>query len=76
MFSGLIIFTIITIMALEQAVLETLRQLSPEQQQEVLEFAEYLQRKKNTKVPLKSVEGLWSDLEPEITEYEITQARK
>ncbi len=63
-------------MTLEQAVLEKLRKLSPEQQQEVLKFTESLQSQKNTKTSLKSVQGLWSELKPEITGDQIAQARE
>ena len=63
-------------MTLEQAVLEKLRKLPPEQQQEVLEFTESLQSQKNTKTSLKSVKGLWSELKLEITGDQITQARE
>lgn len=34
-----------TVMSLEEAVLEKLRDLSPQQQKEVLDFAEFLQQK-------------------------------
>ncbi|MEG4068603.1 DUF2281 domain-containing protein [Microcoleus sp. Pol11C2] len=42
-------------MNLEQAVLDKLRALPPERQQEVLDFAEFLQQKTLLKQPLKSV---------------------
>jgi len=61
---------------LEQAVLDKLRGLPPERQQEVLDFAEFLQQKTMPKRPLKSVKGLWANLDMDITEEEITEARK
>jgi hypothetical protein len=63
-------------MNLEQAVLEKLRALPPDQQQEILDFAEFLQQKNLTKKPLKSVKGLCADLKVDITEEEIAQARQ
>lgn len=63
-------------MNLEQAVLEKLRALSPDQQQEILDFAEFLQQKNLTKKPLKSVKGLCANLKVDITEEEIAQARQ
>jgi len=63
-------------MNLEQAVLEKLRALPPDQQQEILDFAEFLQQKNLTKKPLKSVKGLCADLKVDITEEEIAQARE
>ena len=63
-------------MNLEQAVLEKLRSLPPNQQQEVLDFAEFLQQKNILKRPLKSVKGMWAHLDMDITEEDIAQARK
>jgi Protein of unknown function (DUF2281) len=63
-------------MNLEQAVLDKLRELPPDKQQEVLDFAEFLQQKSLPKKPLKSVKGMWANLDMEITEEDIAQARK
>jgi Protein of unknown function (DUF2281) len=63
-------------MNLEQAVLDKLRELPPNQQQEVLDFAEFLQQKNILKQPLKSVKGMWANLDMDITEEDIAQARK
>ncbi|MEG4275279.1 MULTISPECIES: DUF2281 domain-containing protein [unclassified Microcoleus] len=63
-------------MNLEQAVLDKLRELPPNQQQEVLDFAEFLQQKNLLKRPLKSVKGMWNNLDMDITEEDITEARK
>jgi hypothetical protein len=63
-------------MNLEQAVLEKLRALPPDKQQEILDFAEFLQQKNLTKKLLKSVKGLCADLKVDITEEEIAQARQ
>jgi len=63
-------------MNLEQAVLEKLRALPPDQQQEILDFAEFLQQKNRPKKQLKSVKGMWANLDIEIAEEDIAQARK
>ncbi|MEG4036211.1 DUF2281 domain-containing protein [Microcoleus sp. S36b_A4] len=63
-------------MNLEQAVLDKLRALPPERQQEVLDFAEFLQQKTLLKRSLKSVKGMWANLDINITEEDIAQARK
>jgi hypothetical protein len=63
-------------MNIEQAVLEKLRELSIEKQQEVLNFADYLTIKSNPKPALRSVKGLCADLKIDITANDIAQARK
>jgi EAL domain-containing protein (putative c-di-GMP-specific phosphodiesterase class I) len=63
-------------MNLEQAVLDKLRELPPDKQQEILDFAEFLQQKNRPRKPLKSVKGLCADLKVDITEEDIAQARQ
>ena len=63
-------------MNLEQAVLDKLRTLPLDKQQEVLDFAEFLQQKTLIKKLLKSVKGMWNNLDIDITEEEIAQARQ
>ncbi|HEY9863854.1 MAG TPA: DUF2281 domain-containing protein [Candidatus Obscuribacterales bacterium] len=63
-------------MNLEQAVLDKLRTLPLDKQQEVLNFAEFLQQKNFPKRSLKSVKGLCADLKIDITEEDIAQARQ
>ncbi|KOR35588.1 hypothetical protein AM228_17475 [Planktothricoides sp. SR001] len=63
-------------MNLEQAVLDKLQTLPPDKQQEVLDFAEFLQQKIISKKPRKSVKGMWNNLDINITEADIAQARK
>jgi hypothetical protein len=60
---------------LEQIILERLRTLSYDKQQEVLDFVEFLQQKKQQKEPLQDVEGLWSDLGFDITEEDVAEVR-
>ena len=61
---------------LEQAVLERLRSLPPHQQQELLDFADFLQYKTTFKRPRRDVKGLWANLDIDISEEDISQARQ
>ncbi|MEH1866418.1 MAG: DUF2281 domain-containing protein [Nostoc sp.] len=61
-------------MNIEQAVLEKLRQLPIDKQQELLNFAEFLYQKNIPKGTLRSVRGLCADLAMDITEQDITEA--
>lgn len=64
------------IMTLEQALLDKLRQLPVDKQQELLDFAEFLQQKVTPKRRLRSLKGLWSYLKVDISEEDIAEARK
>lgn len=61
---------------IEQSVVEKLRALSPEKQQEVLDFVEFLERKAAVKQPRRSLMGLCADLNIHITEEDIAEARR
>ncbi|MGA9773502.1 MAG: DUF2281 domain-containing protein [Blastocatellia bacterium] len=61
---------------IEQTVLEKLRALPPEKQQEVLDFIEFLEHKSLSKQPRRSLMGLCSDLGIHISEEDIDEARK
>jgi hypothetical protein len=63
-------------MTIEEMVLEKLRGLPPEKKQEVLEFLDSLQAEAGAKKPLRSMEGIWEDLEIDITEEDIAEARR
>ncbi|MEH2251683.1 DUF2281 domain-containing protein [Nostoc sp.] len=63
-------------MNIEQVVLEKLRQLPIDKQQELLNFAEFLYQKNTPKTPLCSVSGLCVDLAMDITEEDITEAHQ
>lgn len=62
-------------MRIEQTVLEKLRSLPLEKQQEVLDFVEFLQQKSSVKRPRRSLKGLWADLNVDVTSSDIAQAR-
>jgi len=63
-------------MSIEQMVIEKLRALPPDKQAEVLDFAEYLNRKSSRCQPRRSLEGLWADFGVDITEADIAEARR
>ena len=63
-------------MTIEEMVLEKLRELPPEKQKEVLEFVESLKPFGGTIKPLRSLEGLLEDLNIDITEEDIAEARR
>ena len=64
-------------MAIEQTVLEKLRILPPEKQQEVLDFVEFLeQRQSSLKRPRRPWIGIASDLSVDLTEEDIAEARR
>ena len=62
-------------MTIEEQVLEKLRDLPPEKQEEVLHFVDSLKEANGAKKPLRSLRGLWKNLGVEITEEEISKAR-
>lgn len=62
-------------MTIQQQVIQKLRQLPPEKQQKVLDFVDSLHEESGP-VELRSLEGLWADLDINITEEDIAQARK
>jgi hypothetical protein len=64
-----------TLITKEQTLLEQWRSL-PEEQQTALDFIAFLQQKSTPKRPLKSSLGLWKDLQVDITEEDIAEARK
>jgi hypothetical protein len=61
-------------MTIEQQVLEKLRDLPPEKQQEVLVFVDSLSG--GLKGPRRSLLGLWADLNSRITAEDIAEARR
>lgn len=63
-------------MTIEQQVLEKLRDLPPEKQKEVLDFVASLQKQNGTKKPLRSLRGLWKDLNVRVTEEDLAEARR
>jgi hypothetical protein len=62
-------------MTVEQRVLEKLRELSPQKQEEVLAYISRLQGKTQQQ-PRRSLSGLWVDLDVNVSEKDISQARR
>ncbi len=62
------------VMNIEAAIIENLRVLPEDKQQEVLDFVEFLKAKKLLTASRK-IRGMCSDLNVHITEDDITQAR-
>ena len=63
-------------MPVEKMVLEKLRSLPPEQQREVLHFIEFLAQRQLRKAKQQNIAGLWADLSVDLTEEDITEARR
>ena len=63
-------------MTIEEKVLEKLRELPPQNQKEVLRFAMSLAESNGPPKPLRSLEGLLEDLNLDITEEDIAEARR
>jgi hypothetical protein len=62
-------------MTVEQQVLEKLRELPLQKQEEVLAYISRLQENAG-KQPRRSLAGLWADLGVNVSEEDITQARQ
>ena len=62
--------------SIEELVLARLRNLSVERRKKVLDFAEFLESKSSPKHPRRSLRGLWADLDIQITEEDIDEARR
>lgn len=63
-------------MSIEESILEKIRSLPPEKQQEVLDFVEFLQKRSLARQPRRSLRGLWADLKVDITEEDIAEVRR
>lgn len=63
-------------MTIEQQVIEKLKELSPDKQKEVLNFVDSLADKGGPAEKFRGLEGIWADLDIDITEEDIAQARR
>ena len=61
---------------IQQSVVEILEVLPPDKQQELLHFAKSLQAQNIAKKPRKNLKGIWSDLEMNLTEDDLAEARR
>ena len=62
-------------MTVEQQVLAKLRELPPQKQEEVLAYISRLQEKTGQQ-PRRSLAGLWADLDVNVSEEDISWARR
>lgn len=60
---------------IQQAVLIALQELSLEKQQEVLNFVEFLKTQRSP-TNRRSLRGLWADLQADLTEADLTEAKQ
>jgi hypothetical protein len=60
--------------SLEEVLVNAVRELPPEKQQEVLDFANFLRGRENR--PLRSLEGLWAGQGIDISEEDIAELRR
>ncbi|MBS1809021.1 MAG: DUF2281 domain-containing protein [Acidobacteria bacterium] len=63
-------------MTMEEKIIATLRKLPPQQQQTMLDFAEFLAEKYVVKEPRKSLLGALQPLNISISKEEIDEARR
>lgn len=63
-------------MSVEEAILEKVRALPAEKQEEVLKFADSLIPPPEVKQPLISPRGLWKDFDIDISEEDIAELRR
>lgn len=63
-------------MNLEQTIMEKLKALPSDKQQQALDFIEFLEQKHGISRPRRSVLGIASDLRIDITEEDIAEARR
>jgi hypothetical protein len=62
--------------SLEQAILEAVRALPPDKQYEILDHATRLRDQTPSKKPLRSVKGLWADLDISLSAEDIDAVRR
>jgi hypothetical protein len=63
-------------MSFEQSILEVVRALPADKQQEVLSHATRLREETTPKKPFKSIKGLWADLGISLSPEEIDENRR
>jgi len=63
-------------MTIEQNVIEMLKQLPFDKQQEVLDFAQFLQQKAAVKLPRRSLKGALAHLNIHFTVEDLAEARR
>jgi len=59
-----------------EQIAEKARGLTPESQREVLDFLEFLHTRENSKQPRRSAAGLLADLNVDVSDEDIEEARQ
>ncbi|CAN5384790.1 hypothetical protein BH10ACI1_BH10ACI1_31180 [soil metagenome] len=62
-------------MVSEEVLLEKIKVLPPDLMQKAIEFVESLQKEAQKKTPRVSLKGIWADMDVNITEEDIREAR-
>jgi hypothetical protein len=62
-------------MTVEEVLMEKVKVLPPNRKQEVLDFAEFLESKEAVKRPRRSLKGVLADLDINISDEDIREAR-
>ena len=62
-------------MTSEEVLVEKIKVLPPDLRKEAIDFVEFLQTKIKKKEPRISLEGIWADMNVDITEEDIREAR-
>lgn len=62
-------------MTTEEILVEKIKVLPVNRQQELLDFAEFLEQKETEKKPRVSLKGIWTDTDVNITNEDIREAR-
>lgn len=63
-------------MTSEEVLLEKIKVLPPDLKRKAIEFVELLQKKAQKKTPRVSLEGIWADMDVNVTEEDIRVARR
>ena len=62
-------------MTVKEAVLEKLDAMPTFRQQELLEYAEFLEAKSSKQSPRRSLKGIWTEFNVNVTEQDLREAR-
>ena len=62
-------------MTSEEVLVEKIKVLPPDLRKEAIDFVEFLQTKIKKKEPRVSLEGIWADMNVDITEKDIREVR-
>jgi hypothetical protein len=63
-------------LSIDESFLDKLRALPPDRQRDVVDFVDYLHKKTSSTESRISLAGLWADLDVDITEQDIAEARR